>query len=719
MNIKELYKEVNGNLDDFMISKAIKNIRKMLADTGEHESTETLDKLEETYRYMVEFMMRGAEDKGRHRLLADIREKLRGLADKALRDSVSAADPRHYYSTLRFNRLRSESVGKTLREYGSAVSELNLADAAGNNTLELRKKTEGSLERLFDTLYTSLGNDSDYAELSAYARSGYAEPEALAVSVSAMTLGLLEYYDRGKMNALMDIYDNAGEELAARALVGIVFATAAHPKRVKEDPVIYERISLWQDDLIAYRRLREVIRIIAGTRDTERVAAKIKDEVIPELMKLRPEMMSRLKSEESDPGEFPGMNPEWEEMLEKSGLNKKMQELGEMQSEGADLMMVTFSNLKQFPFFTKASNWFIPFDGSHSELGLNEEMRAFVDLLSDSAAMICDSDLYSLALAAAKMPQPQRDMVTGQLRMQLEQMRGEMKDQIGKSSTPAFDRAALKFVRDLYRFFKLYRKHSDFTDPFSTPLDFLSLPVIGEMMHDPEILQLIGSFYFKRGYYKDSLPLLELLAQSAEADEYLWERIGYARQRTGDKAGALEAYDRASLLKPAGPWLTERLAYTHRSLGNWSKASEFYRQALDMDPDNLSLLIAAGDTELLAGNTDSALQHYHHANYLDPESLSTARKIAWGELLKGNFEKSLERLTKVIAKEALYTDYINAGHASLLSGNIREACNYYAIAAERDLSGFETAYRNDIGIITRLGADRESLVIILDKILSR
>ena len=42
-------------------------------------------------------------------------------------------------------------------------------------------------------------------------------------------------------------------------------------------------------------------------------------------------------------------NPEWEEMLEKNGLADKMRELTEMQSEGADLMMVTFSNLKGFP----------------------------------------------------------------------------------------------------------------------------------------------------------------------------------------------------------------------------------------------------------------------------------------------------------------------------------------------------------------------------------
>lgn len=80
-------------------------------------------------------------------------------------------------------------------------------------------------------------------------------------------------------------------------------------------------------------------------------------------MKLRPEILKKLRE---GGGEIDAAmlenNPEWEELLDRNGLTKKMQELSEMQSDGADLMMVTFSNLKQFPFFNKAVNWFLPFD---------------------------------------------------------------------------------------------------------------------------------------------------------------------------------------------------------------------------------------------------------------------------------------------------------------------------------------------------------------------
>lgn len=45
------------------------------------------------------------------------------------------------------------------------------------------------------------------------------------------------------------------------------------------------------------------------------------------------------------------LNPEWENWIDKSGITDKLREMGELQMEGADVYMSTFSQLKQFPFF--------------------------------------------------------------------------------------------------------------------------------------------------------------------------------------------------------------------------------------------------------------------------------------------------------------------------------------------------------------------------------
>lgn len=721
MDIIKKHNRVESLLGELRISAALAMVREMLSDTGLARLTAEADRIGETYRYMTHYMMEGMPDDGRAGLLADITERLHSLSDMALRAAEARDNPGYYYSQLRLHDFRRERLSDILSEYGNAVSEFSLAEAAGNDTSAQRRRREQIQTRLFDAVFTSLGNDADYADLASYITSGYADDALAAVAVSALTLSLLFFYDRGKMNALLDVYESGvSQAYSARALTGIVLAMTAHPERVKNDSKITARISLWNDDIMAYSRLRQVIRVIVGTRDTQRIADKMKNEVLPELMKLRPEIVESLRRGHAD-SDFASLenNPEWEEILEKSDLSKKMRELSEMQSDGGDLLMVTFSNLKNFPFFDTAANWFVPFDSGHTELGLDDDMRRMVDGLASLGGMICDSDLYSLALAAARMPEAQRQMVAGQMSAQMEQMSEEIKSQAAKSSAPEFDNETLLFVRDLYRFFKLFRKREGFSDPFEKPLVFTELPVIGDMMSDDDMLALIGEFYFKRKFYEDSLPLLTALVADRGDDATLWEKIGFCHQQAGRLSDARGCYEKAALLKTPGPWLTNRLAYVNRRLGDNAEAARLYAQALDMDPDNVKVIMNLGNATIDNGDVAEALTHFYHANYLRADDPKIMRAIAWAELLNGNFAKSADYYGRVIAAEATPADYLNAGHAALMQGQMKDAVNYYRLSARENETDFELAFKTDMPTLEQLGADPTTLRLVLDSILSR
>jgi Flp pilus assembly protein TadD len=714
--IKELHSRVNSELDASHFGKAISTVKAMLKETGLNRQVDNVERIGETFRYMLHYLLEGVPDEGRDRLLSEISEQLRGYADLALRAALAFDCPDYYYSLLRFNTLRDEHVSDILREYGEISSEMSLAELGGNDVTDLRKRRESQLTRLFNALFTSLGADADYADLTRYLNSGYADTNVAAQALSAMTLAQLCFYDKAKLTAMLDIYDNAeNPELAARALVGIVLSMIDNKARIEADTALMSRLSLWNDSIETYRRLQEVIKVIIGTRDTERVAAKMKDEVIPELMKLRPDIMKTLRegSTELDAAMLEN-NPEWEEILSKSDLTKKMQELSEMQSDGADLMMVTFSNLKQFPFFNTAANWFLPFDSERSELNLSPEMKRMVEMLHNIGGVICDSDMYSLALAAERMPEAQKNMMTGQLSAQFENMSEEAKSTLTKSSEPAFDTAALKTVRDLYRFFKLFRKREGFNDPFARPLKFLDLPVVGTMMSEEEVLRLVGEFYFKRGYYADALPMLEALAAENADDATLWEKIGFCHQSAGRFAQAREAYSKAALLKTPGPWLTNKLAYVNRRLGNYAEAAEYYTNALEMDPDNVSLIMNAGNMLLETGDVAGALSHFYHANYLRSDNQKVMRAVAWVELLNGNFAKSADYYSRIIALGAQASDYLNAGHAALLQGHFKEAVNFYRLSAEGNEADFDLAFNADLATLESLGANRRTAQLIAD-----
>lgn len=713
-------RRVSSLLDSVKISQAISEVEKMLELAGLINLISKLETIRQTYKYMLHYLLDGTPDASRNYVLADISSSLMSYADLAVREVQSRDSSDYYYSLLRFNKLRKEKLDEIIKDYGNAVSELTLADEATDDNIELRRRMESDLSRLFDSLLISIGNKSEYDDLSRYILSGYADDNVAAQSVSALTLSLLMFYDRDKFNTLADIYENSeNSKLKARALVGIVMAMLPDPERIRRDAKLMKRLSLWQDSLETYRNLQLVVKSIVGTLDTERIASKMRDEVIPELMKLRPEIIKKIRENNGElDAAMMGDNPEWEEILENSNLSKKLQELNSMQNDGADMMMVTFANLKQFPFFKTAANWFLPFESRHTSLNLGDDMKNLIYLMLEAGQIVCDSDLYSLALAAANIPEAQKNMMTNQLSANLDQIKEEIKEKSLKSSAPEFDKESVKVVRDLYRFFKLFAKRDGFFNPFAQPLQFRNLPVIGEMLSDEDNLRLFGEFYFKRGYYSDALPLLEALSAFDHEDATLWEKIGFCYQSDKNFVMALDAYNKASLLRVPGPWLTSKLAYVNRRLGNYREAAEYYSKALEMDPDNISLIMNAGNMQLESGDLSAATGHFYHALYLQSDNQKILRAVAWVELLNGNFSKSSDYYTRIMQLDAEASDYLNAGHAALLSGNVKEAANFYGISASRDSDGFERAFMADMSTLTKLGADETTTLLLLDHIMS-
>ena len=80
--------------------------------------------------------------------------------------------------------------------------------------------------------------------------------------------------------------------------------------------------------------------------------------------------------------------------------------------------------------------------------------------------------------------------------------------------------------------------------------------------------------------------------------------------------------------------------------------------------------------------------------------------------------KSSDYYRRIISIKADSTDYLNAGHAALLQSENKEAVNFYRLAAKDNKSDFELAYSNDMAVLESLGADRNTLLLILDTVLA-
>lgn len=715
--------KVQKLLDKGLLYEAYGILNKQLANSTNRSLKELLSRQEETYRYMLHYLVEGFTDTSRDRMLGEIKATLGFINDSILRDEVLFDSSDIYSSTFRFEKIRKATLQSRLMEYKEALSMSRLAAEAGGD-VAMTRKTEEALSALFSYVWTMFGASSDdYTTLVDAVKDPDMPFEFRSQVVSALMLGNMTYYDRKGLSALLDIFEaDIDQYISARALTAIVLIVAAHKNKVTADTAIKDRLSLWSDSIIIYRQLREVAMTLIRAHDTQRISSKMQNEVIPELMKLRPEIIKKLgKISEAADLESLEVNPEWEDIINKNGLGDKLKELTDMQMDGGDVMMLAFSNLKSFPFFNSVANWFLPFSSQYSEVSaiMDGQLASFSDIL-DTEGVMCDSDKYSFAFSLSAMPESQRNMMANQMSAQFEQLKEALADRKLKSSLPEFDRETTRYVRDIYRFFKLFRKKADFADPFITPIDFGSLPVIGEILADEEILHLVGEFYFKRGYYAQALPLFLHLDKIGSNDHLLWEKIGYSYNALGKIEKALEWYTKAELFNPDSLWLIRRIALCNRLLNNHETAAEYYAKALQYDPENYNLLVNLAHSQLETGKLDEARANYFHADYLKPDKLTTWRGIAWTELLAKNFDKSLEYYSKILANEDSKTvDSLNQGHAYFLAGNYKKALeSYLRCANDKDygLAKLEEAMSEDLDVIVKAGGNASELKLLLEKI---
>lgn len=703
------------NKEFYTVFKSLKNEADKLNIPG---VSKKLRQLEETYKYMSHYMTEGYEDASRDATMDNIASELKRLKDVIAMEIMLKDSPDQYSATKRFIRIRNTR----LQDIIAAVNTSSFGNTDNDIIdIEKTKQYETDIDSLFNYVWTMAGTDqSDYKQLYEF----FILKDDFIIRtqiISALLLGNIKFLDTEAMRLLSDLYLNIDDEiLQARILAAIMIILAVNGDKASKDKSLFDNLQRLSFTPNFEQKIRNVTLEIIKTTDTRRITSKMENEVMPELMKIRPDIINKLKDNTANKAfDAEGINPEWEELIEKSGVAEKLRELTEMQLEGGDVMMLAFSNLKGFPFFSNVSNWFLPFYPSRSELiGRieNDSMKMFEDILHNSGIM-CNSDKYSFAFSMLQMPEAQRKLMTTQMMQQMEQVHEMAKD----NKVPnTFESETRIYLRDLYRFFKLYRKHSEFSDPFINADSFTKIPIFDEILKDGSFLQLIGEFLLKRGYYKEALSALEALNSLDNSDPHLWEKIGYCYNALKNIEKAVEWYRKAELFNPDSLWLIKRLASTLRQLKQYADAAEYYEKALLKEPENITLITGAAHSYLKNGDYDNALAKLYHANYLRSDNSETWRAIAWAELLRGNLDKSLSFYDRILnSDEVTDEDYLNIGHASMKSKEYKKAVESYRRFLSlngNDFQRLEEAINSDFDALRHMGISQTEIRLIIDKL---
>lgn len=727
--------DILASLASHRLSSALRKLADLSSSYRFERVTAETKALSEDYSRMLSYMMTGGEDPERNRLYDRMVARAYGLLDRLTRRVESTDSGSLYYSVFRFEATRpDDNVANLVDRYfkvTDAGSLFNLISSESDTDSD-RKRRDNLIEReaierrLFNRLWVTFPLSAD----NSAAVTRMLEGEEIPVYVKqfviwSLLLGSLEFFDEERLRLLLDVYiRNAADlksPLAPAALIAVMLILFSYPTRPIGDAVT---VKLEQAaSLSSFRNdLKTVYTELVRTRDTERINRKMTDEVIPRLLKLRPDLAKRRidLSQISDISDLEE-NPEWMDMLKDSGIADRIKEMSEIQEEGGDVFMSTFAHLKGFPFFTEMHNWFMPFHIDNPTVSAvidnSEAMRPIAQTLAVTP-FLCNSDKYSFFLSIDKVPEAQRTMMLSQYK-QFDVNAIEMMSAEANADDATRRNIINKQIQDLYRFYYLYGRKSEFRNPFGIRMNIFGIPGLRRYFSDTDTAMAVAEFYFRHKYYGEALEMFRSIEQNLPPDPSLYQKIGFCLQKSGDIEEALEYYQRAELLDGRSLWTLRRIAACLALNGRFNEALDYYNRILEKEPENESAAADKALTLIELRRYDDAVPLLQKAIYLNPSNHRATRSLARCRMMTGKFKEAAKLLRKLVTDAPLASDYLNLGHIAVARGDFREAVSCYRLAI--DTSGApasETIDRiiRDIPDLESLGVDISVMPFVIDSI---
>ena len=698
MNANEINKtkqQVAGLLHQSRVAEAFSMLEPAIHASGVWSLREQLEQLQLSYRFMLQYFAQGIPDPQRHEVLKHIITQLHILNDQCAIALLEPQSQEVFFARRR--ELSGESLSGLIERYQVTINKIGMLSSVPEGQRDeqaiatMLEQSERQETSIFNIIWCSLPTtEEDGKALLDFTACNAVPVHAKCLVASALLLGLLRVYDDRKITLLADIYNTAADaRVQLRAVVGLLLALKLHDHRARQSEAIGQRLQALCDNPQLPHDLGMAQFLLARTRNTENITRRVQHELMPGIMKMRPDMLKNMREQGADITDLEA-NPEWQQMLEDSGIARKMEEFNELQLDGSDVFIATFSRLKSFPFFQTLSNWFLPFHSDHSAVyrtfsGDDAPLRRLVE----RAPFLCDSDRYSFSLSLASVPTSQRHLMLEQIKQHTDEL-GEM--QQTEIPDPQRDRERLTnmYVQDLYRFFKLFSRRREFAAAFDGDMDFTQLPCLGQLLNVPDNLQLLAEFYFKNAFYDDAVKCYNhLLEVSDNADPHIFQKLGFCHQSLGHTAQALEQYRRYELADDTDPWTIKHMAACHRALGQFNEALACYQRVERLQPGNVANTINMGHCLLEQGKTDEAMQLYFKADLAEEggKRHRAWRPVAWCSFLLGNDGRSLHYYDRIIAEGTpTAQDHLNRGHVLMTCNRTQEALDSYrralAIAGE-------------------------------------
>ncbi len=484
--LKIKYKEICTNLAGRRLKPAFDLLEKLINESGMLIYMDEWRTLEQTYNYMLQYTVEGIQDPERQKVYRKLIISVFELADKIYDTIRQKQSP-----SLEFEKKRTFVLDETinvketiqeLEDYYLQKELISIAeenDVKSNSKIEEAKIHQQKIVQLFYRFwFLNQLKVSDQELFHQIVSNKQIDVPYKALMVSAITLNLQRYFDEAKFNMLFDAFEHDDSEINQRALVGVLINLYKYEARLPFYTAITSRLKLLNENSGFKQNLERVIIQFIRSRETEKIQQKIKDEIIPEMIKISPNLKDKINLQDlMDEGTGDDKNPEWEEIFKDSpGLMDKMEEFSELQMEGADVFLGSFSMLKSFPFFNQFHNWFMPFFPTNPEVDMqlpkdDKTANRFMEAIN-TAPILCNSDKYSFCFSIKNLPPENREFMAEGMNAEMDQLNELQNDEELTDPGKKAGFISNQVIQDLYRFYKLHPRKADFEDIFSWRFDF-------------------------------------------------------------------------------------------------------------------------------------------------------------------------------------------------------------------------------------------------------
>ncbi len=728
--ISKLYLAACNRLHRRKVLDAAEIIRKLIAATGEEYLNDQVNKHLETYKNILRHSFLDVKDPERQKiynyLIRSLLELTDGLREKLLTRHVAGnvyALKSHFEKTRSPERLEALNILEALTYDEGLASILEQAKVEGSQKYASR---EEALIKVFNIIWlTDIYSEEEINLLNHACDSKKLPWHDKCLIVSALTLSLLRYFDVNKFLILFNFVEKQEETVWQRAMVGLFMTFLKYNDRFYLYPSLHEQTEKLKNFPNIQQNIEAILIQFTKSRETEKVTRKWEEEIMPEIMKMRPNIEEKLDLDNifKDPvGEEE--NPDWETFFEDSpDLLNKLQEFTEMQMEGMDVFMSAFSQLKGFPFFRQISNWFIPFYAENEFLKpLIKEPEKNIDLTPlveklEKTYFMCNSDKYSFCLNLNMVPDQQKTMMMNMLNDEMKNISEIEKDEGIINSFARTKSIYTQYFQDLYRFFKLHPWRNEVDDIFKFSLPLHETRFIKLLVRDQKTIRNIGEFYFDKKFYDDALKVFIDLLEEDKSNIELFEKIAFCYHKTGKFEEALNYYKKADLIETNRNWIILKMAVCCKYLNRWEEALIHYRDAEKNDPDNLSIQANIGQCLIHLERYEEALQYYFKVEVLAPENIKIRRPLAWCSFLLGKYDTAKDYFERLLSNDPNNKyDLMNLAHVLWCMEQPEKAIDLYKKSLKnwKKFSEFEKSFNEDRKHLEKAGVEPFDMDLMLD-----